>query len=225
MMIYKALAAVQAEVGKRGIGKERRNTAQSFNFRGVDDVMNTLNPILSAHSVVVLPEFSDRTVTQMATKSGGVMVNVAVRGTFTFVAEDGSSLKAATYGEASDTGDKATNKAMAAAYKYAMFQALCIPTEGDDDTDADAAQPEPVRSAEVKAQTKAVAKPAKPAKTLETFGFVEDAMDALTLVTDQESLNEWSARVKASIVSQNWSEADSARLRAGKTAKAKELGL
>ena len=41
-----------------------------------------------------------------------------------------------TYGEAMDSGDKATNKAMSAAYKYAAMQAFCIPTEGDNDADA-----------------------------------------------------------------------------------------
>ena len=41
-----------------------------------------------------------------------------------------------TYGEAMDSADKATNKAMSAAYKYAAIQAFCIPTEGDNDADA-----------------------------------------------------------------------------------------
>ena len=35
-----------------------------------------------------------------------------------------------------DSADKATNKAMSAAYKYAAIQAFCIPTEGDNDADA-----------------------------------------------------------------------------------------
>ena len=35
-----------------------------------------------------------------------------------------------------DSGDKATNKAMSAAYKYAALQTFCIPTEGDNDADA-----------------------------------------------------------------------------------------
>jgi hypothetical protein len=35
-----------------------------------------------------------------------------------------------------DSGDKATNKAMSAAYKYAAFQAFSIPTESDNDADA-----------------------------------------------------------------------------------------
>ena len=34
-----------------------------------------------------------------------------------------------------DTSDKATNKAMSAAYKYAAFQTFAIPTEADNDAD------------------------------------------------------------------------------------------
>jgi hypothetical protein len=35
-----------------------------------------------------------------------------------------------------DSGDKATNKAMSAAYKYMAMQLFCIPTEGDNDADS-----------------------------------------------------------------------------------------
>ena len=36
-----------------------------------------------------------------------------------------------------NSGDKATNMAMSAAYKYAMFQSFCVPTEGTPDADAE----------------------------------------------------------------------------------------
>jgi hypothetical protein len=62
---------------------------------------------------------------------------VTVHAEFDFVsAYDGSKHTAATYGEAMDSGDKATNKAMSAAYKYAAFMTFAIPTEGDNDADA-----------------------------------------------------------------------------------------
>jgi hypothetical protein len=62
---------------------------------------------------------------------------VTVEAEFDFVcAEDGSKHTVKTFGEAMDSGDKATNKAMSAAYKYAAFQAFAIPTEGDNDADA-----------------------------------------------------------------------------------------
>jgi len=51
--------------------------------------------------------------------------------------EDGSKHTVCTYGEAMDSADKATNKAMSAAYKYLALLVFCIPTEATPDTDAD----------------------------------------------------------------------------------------
>ena len=66
------------------------------------------------------------------------MFYVVVKAEFDFVStEDGSIHTVTTYGEAMDSGDKATNKAMSIAYKYAAFQAFCIPTE-ETAIDADA---------------------------------------------------------------------------------------
>ena len=56
---------------------------------------------------------------------------------FTFYAEDGSHIESIIIGEGLDTGDKATNKAMAIAYKYACFQVFCIPTEEMVDPDSE----------------------------------------------------------------------------------------
>ena len=65
-----------------------------------------------------------------------------VEAEFDFVSAcDGSKHTVKTYGEAMDSGDKATNKAMSAAYKYAAFQTFCIPTEGDNDADAQTHEP------------------------------------------------------------------------------------
>jgi hypothetical protein len=63
---------------------------------------------------------------------------------YTFYAEDGSSVSATVIGEGMDSGDKATNKAMSIAFKYACFQVFCIPTEEMKDPDADT--PEESRS-------------------------------------------------------------------------------
>ena len=54
---------------------------------------------------------------------------------FTFYAEDGTFVEAITVGEGMDSGDKASNKAMAIAMKYAMFQVFCIPTGDDPDAE------------------------------------------------------------------------------------------
>ena len=77
-----------------------------------------------------------RTVTERATKTGGVLFGVAVLVEYDFVsARDGSKHTASMYGEAMDSGDKATNKAMSAAYKYVCMEVFCIPNEGMPDAD------------------------------------------------------------------------------------------
>jgi hypothetical protein len=137
MSVYKSINAVQAALAKTGISKANRNQAQGYNFRGIDDVYNALSPLLAEHGLCILPRVLARTVDQHQTSKGGTLFYVTVEAEFDFVcAEDGSTHTVKTFGEAMDSGDKATNKAMSAAYKYAAMQAFAIPTEGDNDADA-----------------------------------------------------------------------------------------
>ena len=137
MQVYKAINAVQAALAKEGIGKDRKNQAQGYNFRGIDDVYNALAPLLSQHGLCILPRVLSRECIERTSAKGGALFYVTVEMEFDFVsAADGSRHAVKTFGEAMDSGDKATNKAMSAAYKYASFQAFCIPTEGDNDADA-----------------------------------------------------------------------------------------
>ncbi|MFP5340897.1 MAG: ERF family protein, partial [Gammaproteobacteria bacterium] len=69
-------------------------------------------------------------------RSGSRLRCVDLEVAFTFYGPAGDSVTAVAWGEGTDTMDKATNKAMSAAYKYAAFQAFAIPTEGDNDADA-----------------------------------------------------------------------------------------
>jgi hypothetical protein len=134
--VYQCIAAVSAEIAKTGISKDRKNTEQKYSFRGIDDVYNAMAPILAQFGLVVIPRILTRLQTERQTKSGGALFSVIVEAEFDFVsAADSSKVTARTFGEAMDTGDKATNKAMSAAYKYAAFQTFCIPTEGDNDAD------------------------------------------------------------------------------------------
>jgi len=109
MNVYNLIAKVSADLCQHGISKDRKNAQQSYNFRGIDRMG----------------------------KSGSSLFYVVVEAEFDFVSShDGTKHTVKTFGEAMDSGDKATNKAMSAAYKYAAFQAFCIPTEGDNDADA-----------------------------------------------------------------------------------------
>jgi hypothetical protein len=134
--IYKAINAVQAALSREGISKDRNNQAQGYKFRGIDDVYNALSPLLAAHGLCILPRCTERVCVERTNAKGTALFYVTVRAEFDFVAsEDGSKHTVTTYGEAMDSGDKATNKAMSAAYKYAAMQAFSIPTEGDNDAD------------------------------------------------------------------------------------------
>ena len=138
MSVYKAINAVQAELAKTGITKDRTNTqGAGYKFRGIDDVYNTIAPLLAKHGLCILPRVLSRSVDERQSKAGGALFYITVEVEFDFVcAEDGSKHTVKTFGEAMDSGDKGTNKAMSAAYKYAAFQAFSIPTESDNDADA-----------------------------------------------------------------------------------------
>ena len=138
MSVYKAINAIQAELAKVGISKDRKNQQGSgYMFRGIDDVYNAISPLMAKHGLCILPRMLSRQCEERQSKNGGALFYVTVEAEFDFVAaEDGSKHTCRTFGEAMDSGDKATNKAMSAAYKYAAFQAFAIPTEGDNDADA-----------------------------------------------------------------------------------------
>lgn len=137
MKVYEAINKVQSALAKQGISKDRKNQQQGYSFRGIDDVYNALAPMLAANGLCILPRMLSRHVDERINKNGTALFYVTVEAEFDLVsAEDGSKHTIRTYGEAMDSGDKATNKAMSAAYKYACMQAFAIPTEGDNDADA-----------------------------------------------------------------------------------------
>jgi hypothetical protein len=136
--VYAAISKVMAEIGRIGISKDRSNQQQGYKFRGIDDTYNAMSPLLAMAGLCVLPRVTKREVTERATKSGGVLFYVALDVEFDLCcAEDGSKHTIAVSGEAMDSGDKATNKAMSAAFKYACMQVFCIPTEGNPDADSE----------------------------------------------------------------------------------------
>lgn len=141
--VYAAIAAVMAELSREGITKDRRNQQGSgYNFRGIDDVYNVLAPIMSRHQLMMLPRATERSQEERTTKAGGALFYTTVKMDFVLAcAVDGSTHTITTYGEAMDSSDKSTNKAMSAAFKYAAFQAFCIPTEADNDADAHTPEP------------------------------------------------------------------------------------
>lgn len=129
-----------AEIGS--VAKDQRNAAQGFKFRGIDQFVNALYPALVKHGVFMAPrcvsEKSElREVTRGSGKAG-VDKYVSILMEYDFFAEDGSKVTVGPIpAEGFDSGDKATNKALSAALKYALIQTFSIPTEDMAEADKD----------------------------------------------------------------------------------------
>jgi hypothetical protein len=156
--ILKAMHAVMSEVG--AIEKARTNPQQGYKFRGIDEVLEALQPLFVKRGVICTQEVLHHEREMLATKSGGTMVSVRLKVLHTYRAvSDDSFVTATTWGEAMDAGDKASNKAMAAALKYAHCFSFTIPTR-DPELDTETASPETRHGA--RAKPAATARPAAP---------------------------------------------------------------
>ncbi len=132
--IAQAMSAIMKEVG--AIAKKDKNTSQGFNFRGIDSVVNAVSPALQKYGVIVVPSVEDyEYATVEIGRNRTAMGHVKVKVTYTFIGSNGDSIKATVVGEAMDSGDKATAKAMSVAFRTALLQALSLPT---DELDPDA---------------------------------------------------------------------------------------
>lgn len=134
MKIFEAMAGVMEDL--TAIGKDQKNVQQGFKYRGIDQVYNALHPLLARHKIFTTPEVLDKAREERTNAKGTVLAFVTMRVKYTFWTDDGSSVSCTVEGEGMDSGDKASNKAMAIAHKYALLQTFCIPTEDMDDPDA-----------------------------------------------------------------------------------------
>lgn len=138
--INKSIVGAMADISRIGIAKLQRNSAQGYNFRGIEAAMNEMSPILVKHGISVSARYSDLTVTERVKgdpSEGKAMRFVTLKGAFTFAADDGSSVTSEVYGESMDSGDKAVVKAQSVAFRTALFQQFVVPTMAMDPEDHD----------------------------------------------------------------------------------------
>lgn len=148
--IYAKMNAVMRDIG--AISKSHNNSSQGYKFRGIDDMLKAVQPLFVAHGVLCIPSVIERERDYVETRNGGKMASVRllVRHTFYCIA-DGSSVECVTLGEAMDSGDKASNKAMSTALKYALIESFVVPVD-EPDRDTEEHSPE---YAPAKGKTKA----------------------------------------------------------------------
>lgn len=138
--IYRLIGKAMGEIG--AVGKDSVNQSQGFKYRGIDAVYNALSPVMAKYGLFIVPEILEQTREERSSvksqwdkdqkkyveKTTTLLWSI-LKIRFTMYAPDGSNVSAVVIGEGMDTGDKATNKAMSIALKYAAFQIFMIPTE------------------------------------------------------------------------------------------------
>lgn len=164
-LIYEKIPAIMKEI--QAIGKNRKNEAQKYSFRGVDDVYNEAHDIFAKHKVFTVPTVLDSHHEERKSKSGSTLIYRIYTIKYTFYAEDGSFIEATVIGEGMDTGDKAGNKAMSVAHKYALLQVLLIPTDEPKDPENESHQLNGAPKSQAKAK-KAKTQPEKEHEEIDT---------------------------------------------------------
>jgi hypothetical protein len=145
--ILKAMHAVMSEVG--AIEKGRTNTGQNYKFRGVDDVLKVLQPLFIKHKILCTQEVLESSYATLQSAKGGTLIYARMRVKHTYRSvEDESCVECVTAGEAMDSGDKASNKAMATSLKYAHFYSFTIPTEEPIDSENESPELAPPKPAQ-----------------------------------------------------------------------------
>lgn len=136
-MIYTCIPRVMAEIGS--VAKDQKNSQQNYMFRGIEAFYQAAHPALIKHGVFCAPEVLEREAYRFEkTNFDGKLttwLHVTLKVRHRFFCEDGSYIDVVTCGEGLDNSDKATNKAMSGAMKYALIELFCVPTKDIEDSD------------------------------------------------------------------------------------------
>lgn len=159
--IFEVFATVKREVGP--VGKDSRNQQQNFNYRGIDAVVNAAAGALDKHGVITVPVLDqyDYDGNVEIGKNRSLMGHAKVQVTYRFYGPAGDYFDARVPGEAMDSGDKATAKAMSVAYRIALLQCLNLPTD-EADPDSQTYERSPRASAGDAWESAAPASPRQP---------------------------------------------------------------
>jgi hypothetical protein len=149
-----ALAEVMRRVPAIAKG---RTSDQGYRFRGIDDVYSSLHDLFAEVGLVVLPRPIERIgeVRLVGAKQDRSQYVTHLLVEFRFLAADGTSETCSAWGEGSDMGDKATQKAHSQAIKSALLETFLIPTEDSARDEPDATNPEPGRAFTAEEQERA----------------------------------------------------------------------
>ena len=96
--ICNAIVGVMNDIG--AVGKNDRNKQQNFMYRGIDAVMNALQPALIKNKVFIVPKVLEEQREERQSKKGDALLYARLKMEYTFFADDGSNISATVIGEA-----------------------------------------------------------------------------------------------------------------------------
>jgi len=130
-----AWSRVMADVQSITKADQRNDIGGRYAFRGIDRVVNAVGPALRRHGVLVLPvKVFDVAYSESKTKSGGSMQECTLKVQWAVIGPKGDQLPVPleSAGQAQDTQDKATSKAVSVAQRVLFLTALHVPTQDPD---------------------------------------------------------------------------------------------
>lgn len=202
--IFELIGQAMREIG--AISKNSKNQQQGFMYRGIDAVYNALNPVMAKLGLFLCPEVLEQTREERVNRNGTTLLYSILKIRFTMYAPDGSNVSCVVIGEGMDSGDKASNKAMSVAMKYAAFQLFMIPTEELRDPDAETHEVAPKRAAKpaakqatkpAPAQEPATAPAADVPPVLAYLANERETLRVLRDVTKAENNALWNSHIRA----------------------------
>jgi hypothetical protein len=130
--VHVAWSRVMQDVQFIAKGRDVTSGPARYKFRGIDDILNRVGPVLRKHGVSVIPtgvrpDFS--VVTTRGTNGERTMNYCRSVGQFTIFGPCGDTIVGEALGEGFDPGDKSGSKASSVSLRTFYIQALAIPTD------------------------------------------------------------------------------------------------
>jgi hypothetical protein len=194
--IFTAMAAILKDFGF--VAKSATNPHFKYNYRGVDDALGAIHPLMAKHGVFLTLVNMQAQFMDLPNQN----VRCVVHATARFVADDGSFVDASLVGEGVDKGDKALMKAQANGLKYVVWYTFCVPTTETKDSEAfpeptDDEKPaykveKPTKTTRAKAPSTPVAQTTRKESVLDITPY----LDGISAANDNETLDSVVAMIK-----------------------------
>lgn len=211
--VYAAISACSAILMRNGIAKSRTASmgkGGNYAFRGIDEFLDACAPAMHEAGLVMFPRVVDEKREEREKQGNGytsVTFSTRVTVEYDFVAvADGSVHTARTIGEAMDSGDKATNKALSAALKYCLMQTFMVPVRGVGGlVDSDEENHEGVKPRAKPLDLSGVENPWTPTKDRVKARLLEAA--TLDEIAEVRASDDWEKLMKGAGVPSGWPDA------------------